>query len=276
MSTTTTTTDDNDDSMVLSYRAYKTNKPNLINETYAEVILYNLVVEKISVNKALLDYYDNQNPHEEIIVVEGAENYIRRMSRDSFFSKGVEYILVPTSLQMKKYRNIPFFDLELLEGEVKAEGATWAGCINNQGTQPGGEITAILTNTNELQNLHPIIEDMEKMTTYHASAYASGGGDDTSDSYTEFYKLHDKPCGWFRCPVHYGNLQVLEKPTWFIAGLPVEGHPAVITLRAKKLKERKLKHLYKLALINQMSMKLLDSVDSASDLDNPSYYNESS
>jgi hypothetical protein len=43
----------------------------------------------------------------------------------------------------------------------------------------------------------------------------------------------------------------------------------VITLRAKKLKERKLKHLYKLAVLNHISLKLVDSADV---LDNPPYY----
>jgi hypothetical protein len=242
--------------------------PNFRTETFAEVILFNLEVEKIEMNPEIMNYYDKEHPNEPIVVVTGADNHIARMTRDSYFGKDLSYVLVPTSLQMKKYLNIPFIDLELLEAEVKEAGEIWAGCINNSGVQPGGEVMAILANTNEVQNLHPIIEDMEKMTTYQASSSAVGDTNNTN-SYTEFYKLHDKPCGWFRCPIHYGNLQVLEKPRWFIAGLPAEGHEKVITLRAKKLKERKLKHLYKLAVLNHISLKLVDSADV---LDNPPYY----
>jgi hypothetical protein len=158
--------------------------------------------------------------------------------------------------------------IEILEQEVKEAGDIWAGCINNTGVMPGGEVRAILENVNEVQNMHPVIEDTEK--TY-ASAAKEGGEDSDSHNFTEHYKFPEKRCTYWNCPVHFGNFRknIPWEKQWCILGESLS-HPKVV--RMGKL--RKMKKLVDYSTISLMSLEMMDSM-SKLDSSAPHYYDKS-
>jgi hypothetical protein len=172
---------------------------------------------------------------------------------------------------MKRYFHIPELELELLENESKEEGIIYCGEI--KGLVP---IREILQKTSEELLLHPIIEDTEK--TY-AAAVAAGVNtkNNDSDSFTEYYKLYDKkPCSYWNCPIHFGNLQIFKHPKFLLLGESIN-HPWVV-------KKNKLAYLLRLAKLVQastfsiMSLDLLSKLSEVEDYDDnniiPSYYDE--
>ncbi|MGH9927291.1 MAG: hypothetical protein ACREAS_06360, partial [Nitrososphaera sp.] len=214
-------------------------------------------------------YYES-HPNDEIIVTRGDDKRVGTINRELRFPGNGEYVIVPVSLQMKRYRHVPAAELDLLEQECQEEGIKFAGEI--KGLVP---IREILQKTSEELLIHPIIEDTEK--TY-AAAVATGVNTKNNDSntFTEYYRFHEKPCSYWNCPVHYGNLQVFKHPKSLLLGESIN-HPWVV-------KKNKLEHLLRFAKLVQKStfslmvldsLTTLSSADTDDDDDNiPSYYDE--
>jgi hypothetical protein len=178
-------------------------------------------------NHELVNYYQ-AHPTEDIIVNWGGEEErIGIINRDLRFPPDSgDHIVVPVSLQMKRYVHVPAVELELLENECREEGIKFAGEI--RGIVP---IREILQNSSEELLMHPIIEDTKK--TYTAAIANgiinnnnnSGGGGEDPNTFIEYYKLYDKkPCTYWNCPLHFGNLQVFKHPKSLLLGESIN-HP---------------------------------------------------
>jgi hypothetical protein len=232
------------------YKAFAGKGWNARTQTYSEIQIYTLTVDRVEVNHQLVDYYE-AHPNDQIVVTR-ADKSIASIHRQSRFPGNGNYIVVPVSLQIKRYFHIPAVELELLEQECKEEGIIYCGEI--KGLVP---IREILQTTNEELLLHPVIEDVEK--TFSA-AVATGVATAKSDSdmFTEFYKFPEKQCLYWDCPKHYGNLQVFKYPKYFLAG-ETESHPWVV-------KRNRLEDLIRFAKLVQLTTESLMSLDSISRL----------
>jgi hypothetical protein len=237
------------------YKAFAGKGWNARTQTFSEVKVYTLETEHVQMNHELLDYYE-AHPTQQIVVTRGDDKRVGTINRELRFPANSEYVIVPLSLQMKRYRYVPATELELLEQECKDEGIRFAGQI--RGITP---IREVLQNTSEEFLLHPIVEDVEK--TY-AAAVATGvhTKNNDSDTFTEYYRFHEKPCSYWNCPIHFGNLRVFKHPKFLLAG-ESESHPWV-------LKRNRLEDLIRFAQLVQAttsSIMTLDSMSKLSELD---------
>lgn len=253
---------------VVNYKAYRSYGYDQRQELFSQVNIYTMSANVVDVNREIVDYYDRQHPADPIIATTGANQRIIVINRDQRLgSVGDDHIIVPISLTIKKYYNIPASEIEILEQEVRDSGDVWAGSINNSGVSFGGEIRAMLQNVGEEQLLHPVTEDTQR--TYASAAKDEEENDDFS-TYTEFYTFHEKnggSCNYWNCPIHFGNFRKLPwERQWVLLGVPLS-HPKVI----KMSKLRRMKRLVDYNRLLLMSLEVTDSVDA---VDKPDYYDK--
>jgi hypothetical protein len=241
------------------YKAFAGKGWNARTQTYTEVKVYTLEAQHVGMNSEIINYYE-AHPNDPIIFTRGEDKRVATIHRESRFPAHTDHIVIPISLSMKRYApNIPATELEILEQETRDAGDIWAGSINNTGVLSGGEIRAILSNVNEIQNLHPTIEDTQR--TY-ASAVAAGVAitkNNDSDMFTEYYKFPEKVCNYWDCPVHNsGELKVFKHSKSLLLRESIN-HPWVV-------KKAKLDDLLRRASFVQSVTDSLMSMDRLSTL----------
>src|SRR5687768_6265047 len=100
---------------------------------YDAIDIYTLSANKIDLNHEIVDYYES-HPDDPIIATVGEEKRIKIINRDSRIPG--DHIIVPMSLTMKRYFQIPAAEIDILEQEVKDSGEGSKAVVT---TATGGE-----------------------------------------------------------------------------------------------------------------------------------------
>lgn len=252
------------------YRSYKTGTYyDKISERYNFVDIFELTTYHIPIDFEKLRYYRENEKQPILTASSAADRHIISLLRESYFADQGNYVVLPMQLKVKRFQFASSEDLSLWEEESKEEGITFVGSI--PGIVP---LREILEKTGEDGLLHQASSDRGDEQIREAAVTA------TTTDYEEHF-FPSGPCGHYECGVCYGGLIRFDKPRIFVLGYS-ENAPEVITIRLRDAKTKKLKYMYKLAKLMQISTMLSEitnSMDAIDAIDMPSlddYYEDMS
>lgn len=259
---------------LVRYRSYRTGTYyDKISERYNHVDIFELQALRVPLDFEKIQFY-RENEKAPLITPAGEDGHIVGLSRETYFADqqgGADHVVLPIQFTAKRFKFASREDLELWKAESEEEHINFVGPI--PAIVP---IREILEATGEAGLLHQAASDRDDAIKEAAAAGPGSHSVYTDDpyNYQENY-FPSGPCGHFECGVCYGGLIRFDKPTWFIRGLPAD-HEKVLTLRLEKRKEAKLRYLYKLSRLMQISTMLSQVSDSMDIMDKPDYYEDMS
>ena len=283
--TTTTTSDNSDNSdnnavrviegQRVVYRAYRLSAEyDDVRQVYPSISLFELIVHQIPLNVRVKKWY-RTHPDQPVLMTLGEDRTVVRPAEIRYYSDSpsavYNYNILVDRLTARRFFNVPEYELQEWKDSCRAEAD--AVLVEEPLTgYGGGVILQILSATNEIDLLHPVLP--------MSRPELSRDEYDRHNYSVSFESVPAKSCAFLDCALHYKDIEVLEQPVIVKLGSSLYDHEVVAaTQRYRARLRKKLRHLrlMKTALLaidmTTSTLDVLDTLDQADDANKDSNSN---